>query len=40
VQIEDFVGRHLFHLGLCGVYLLVILVIEKPQMALKRRSTV
>ncbi|QNF31698.1 polysaccharide biosynthesis C-terminal domain-containing protein [Adhaeribacter swui] len=34
--IEDFVWRHLFHLGLCGLYLIVLYIIEKPTFAVSR----
>ena len=36
VAIVDFIWRHLFHVGLCGIYLMVIFLIEKPTLKLSR----
>ncbi|RDC64648.1 oligosaccharide flippase family protein [Adhaeribacter pallidiroseus] len=36
VSVSDFLWRHLFHLGLCGIYLVIIVLIEKPALRLSR----
>ncbi|MDQ3291917.1 MAG: polysaccharide biosynthesis C-terminal domain-containing protein [Bacteroidota bacterium] len=36
INISDFILRHIFHLGLCGVYLLLIFILEKPLRFIKR----
>ena len=36
VSIDNFWWRHLFHLALCGVFLLAVLLIEKPYQFVKK----
>jgi hypothetical protein len=36
VQLAEMIWRHVFHLGLCGVFLLVVLLVEKPRFKIKK----
>jgi O-antigen/teichoic acid export membrane protein len=36
VLIAEVIWRHVFHLGLCGAFLLLVLVVEKPRLKIKR----
>ena len=35
VRIDDFIWRHLFRLSVCGGFLLVVFLLERPRLALK-----
>jgi O-antigen/teichoic acid export membrane protein len=36
VVIPELIWRHLFHLALCGTFLLLVLVVEKPRLKIKK----
>jgi O-antigen/teichoic acid export membrane protein len=36
VDLEALIWRHLFHLGLCGAFLLLVLVVEKPRLKINK----